>query len=287
MGVLPADYQAPLVPYIDIVELADLLGKRQTALLTGAGMSTESGIPDYRGPSSGRTARQPMRYQEFVNSAGARQRYWSRSTLGWPRMSSARPNDAHRAVAALQAMGHVTGVITQNVDGLHQAAGSSHVLELHGALSRVLCLDCGTVEARGHLQERLVAANPAWYRRSAELAPDGDVDLPEAVSKEFVVLPCQRCGGVLKPDVVFFGENVPAARVEAAYSVTDRAEALLVAGSSLAVYSGLRFVKRAVEAGKPVGIVNLGPTRGDELAALRVEGRLGDVLPQLVDALTQ
>jgi NAD-dependent SIR2 family protein deacetylase len=269
----------------DLDALADLLRGRRAVALAGAGMSTESGIPDYRGPETARRARNPMQARQFLAEPQARARYWARSMLGWPRIAAARPNDAHRALATLEQHEKLTGVITQNVDGLHQAAGSRRVVELHGALARVRCLDCGAHEPRRSLQERLHTANPDWHAHAAPLAPDGDADLEAALST-FRVPTCLACGsGVLKPDVVFFGENVPPPVVEAAWSLFDEADALLVVGSSLTVYSGFRFVRRAAERGIPVAIVNIGPTRGDEHAALRIDARLGDLLPRLATAL--
>ena len=257
-----------------------------TVVLSGAGVSTESGIPDYRGPDSPRRERAPISYQAFVGDATARQRYWARSSVGWPRFAAARPNPGHDALARLETTGHVQGVITQNVDGLHQAAGSESVVELHGALADVRCLRCGRRTPRTAYQRRLLQVNPGWPPASAALAPDGDAVLPDEATRSFRVPGCQRCGGILKPDVVFFGESVPRRRVDAAWDLFDRAEMLLVVGSSLAVYSGLRFVRRAVEQAHPVGIVNLGPTRGDAHARLRLQGRTGALLPKLAQMLT-
>ena len=265
--------------------LASLLRERRVVVLSGAGCSTESGIPDYRGEGSPRRKRSPIQYGEFVRSPEARRRYWARSALGWPRMAGARPNPGHRALARLEAGGAVRSVITQNVDGLHQAGGSRRVLELHGSLAHVRCLDCGGIEGRGELQERLLALNPGWEDRSAEPAPDGDAELPVRAVADFRVAVCLACGGVLKPDVVFFGESVPGDRVERAWALFGEAEALLVVGSSLAVYSGRRFTQRAEKEGLPVAVVNLGPTRADEVARVRVPGRTGEVLPRLADAL--
>jgi NAD-dependent SIR2 family protein deacetylase len=269
----------------DLRALADLLRDRRAVALAGAGMSTESGIPDYRGPETARRARNPMQARQFLSEPTARARYWARSMLGWPRIAAARPNDAHRALATLERSSALTGVITQNVDGLHQAAGSQRVVELHGALARVRCLDCGAHEPRTSLQERLHAQNPGWDAHTAPLAPDGDADLEAALST-FHVPPCLACDGVLKPDVVFFGENVPRPVVDAAWSLFDEADALLVVGSSLTVYSGFRFVRRAAERGIPVAIINIGATRGDDHATLRIDARLGDLLPRLATAMT-
>ena len=248
-------------------------------------MSTDSGIPDYRGPEGTLRRRAPMQYREFVHDPAARRRYWARSAIGWPRMAAVRPNAAHHAVARLEAAGRLAGVLTQNVDRLHQAAGSRTVLELHGSLAEALCLSCGRRESRGAVQQRFLAANPGWPPASAASDPDGDAELSEHAAESFVVPACAHCGGILKPDVVFFGESVPRPRVDTAWSMLAGAEALLVLGSSLAVFSGFRFVDRAARDGKPVAIVNQGATRGDELATMKVDGRLADVLPRIVEAL--
>jgi NAD-dependent SIR2 family protein deacetylase len=261
--------------------LADLLRDRRFVALTGAGCSTESGIPDYRGPGTRARARNPIQYRAFIHEPATRQRYWARSVLGWPRFSAARPNDGHRALATLEAA-RLTGILTQNVDRLHHAAGSSRVIELHGALAEVVCLRCGRLEPRDQLQARLELLNPGWSA-DAELAPDGDAELTAVDG--FRVADCLACGGVLKPRVVFFGENVPKPIVDEAFALLDGAEALLVVGSSLTVYSGFRFVRRAAERGLSVAIVNLGPTRGDPLADLLVDAPVGEVLPALVAAL--
>lgn len=250
--------------------------------LTGAGISTDSGIPDYRGPGS--VARSPMTYQDFVASAENRQRYWARSFLGRRRIVTARPNVSHTAVADLQRAGLVDAVITQNVDGLHQAAGSSGVVELHGALDRTVCLDCGDPGDRAGLDERLTAANPAFGADGLVHNPDGDVELPDELVARFAVVDCAGCGGVLKPDVVFFGESVRRGIVEHCFALVDGARSLLVLGSSLTVFSGLRFVRRAAANGIPIAIVNDGPTRGDPFATVRVNARLADVLPGLAAA---
>ncbi len=271
--------------------LLGLLRERSVVVLAGAGCSTESGIPDYRGPDGRLHSRKPMQYGEFVRSAEARTRYWARSAVGWGRVSRARPNAAHLALARLEAAGWARGIITQNVDGLHHAAGSRRVVELHGSLSRVRCLDCGTAVERSEHQRRLRELNPGWLRALEEgagrvrTAPDGDAELDAAAVDGFVVPGCRECGGVLKPDVVFFGENVPRETVDEAWGLFDEGEVLLVAGSSLTVFSGRRFVYRAVERNVPVVVLNLGPTRADEVAAVKVEGRLGQVLPALADEL--
>lgn len=267
--------------------LHELLEGRRTVVLAGAGCSTESGIPDYRGPEGVRKSRQPMKYQEFVRGESNRVRYWARSTVGWPRFAAARPNPAHFALARLEAAGAIEGIITQNVDGLHQAAGSRRVVELHGTLAQVRCLDCGEAISRSSYHERLLALNPGWLESldggSTELAPDGDAELPARAESSFRIAPCDHCGGVLKPDVVFFGENVPHDRIAEAWRLFEEGDALLVVGSSLTVYSGRRFIYRAEELGVPIGIVNLGPTRADDLAAVKVEGRVGEVLPRLAE----
>jgi NAD-dependent SIR2 family protein deacetylase len=265
--------------------LAALLRGRRLVVLTGAGCSTESGIPDYRGPGTRARARNPIQHREFLGKPEVRARYWARSLLGWPRFSAARPNAAHVALAALEREGRVLGLITQNVDRLHHAAGSQRVIELHGALARVRCLDCEALEARTQLQERLLALNPGFAERGAELLPDGDAELPVEAVRAFQVAGCARCGGTLKPDVVFFGDNVPPPTVEAAFALLEQGDALLVVGSSLAVYSGFRFLQRAADRHLPVGLVNLGECRGGELVDVRVEARAGEVLPRLVQAL--
>jgi NAD+-dependent protein deacetylase sirtuin 4 len=263
-------------------ELAGFLLGRRVLVLTGAGCSTESGIPDYRGPAGSLKKRRPVQFLEFVRQEEARRRYWARSLVGWRTFARAQPNAAHHALAELERRGTVVGVITQNVDGLHGAAGSARVVELHGSLHRVTCLSCGARLRRDELQEELERLNPASAGWGAELAPDGDAELsPEAV-RDFRVAPCPTCSGVLKPDVVFFGENVPPPIVERAWALFEGAEALLVVGSSLFVYSGLRFVRGAAERGLPIAIVNQGETRGDELARLRVDAACGEVLPALL-----
>ncbi len=265
----------------DVMRAAlDLLTDRPLVVLGGAGMSTDSGIPDYRGPGS--PARAPMTYQEFVAGPEAQQRYWARSHIGWGRMRRAEPNAGHRALAALDP----ELLITQNVDGLHEAAGSRRMVALHGRIADVVCLGCRETTSRAELHARLEDANPGFREEhlAAEIRPDGDVDLDDTA--RFVVPPCEACGGVLKPDVVFFGENVPPHRVERCYAAVDAlAEtggALLVVGSSLTVMSGFRFVRRAAKAETPVVIVNRGVTRGDELATYKLEVGCSDFLEALV-----
>lgn len=256
-------------------------------MLSGAGLSTESGIPDYRGPSGALRSRLPMTIAEFRRSPQARRRYWARSHIGWRRICAARPNAGHHAVADLQRAGMLRGIITQNVDGLHQAAGAQDVVELHGTLGRVVCLECGAGSAREELDERLGAANPdlAWDRVGS-CHPDGDVELADEQVTRFRLVGCECCGGdLLKPDVVFFGENVPRARVQHCLELVDGAACLLVLGSSLTVMSGLRFVHRARRAQIPIAIVNRGTTRGDPLADIKLDAALGEVLPGLVGAV--
>ncbi|TQJ50155.1 NAD-dependent protein deacetylase [Phycicoccus sp. SLBN-51] len=269
----------------DLDEFVDLLAGGDVLVLTGAGISTESGIPDYRGPDGKRRV-QPMQYSEFVGSSTARQRYWARSYVGWQRFSSAGPNAGHRAVASLQRAGVVGPVITQNVDGLHQAAGAAEVTELHGALERVVCLTCGDRTSRWDLDERMRQANPGYEVRSNEIRPDGDIALNALDVEDFVVPLCLVCGrDTLKPDVVFFGESVPKPVVEHCFTLTERARALLVLGSSLKVMSGYRFVRRAAAHGIPVGIITHGPTRGDGEATHRLDAPLGTTLTELVSRL--
>jgi NAD-dependent SIR2 family protein deacetylase len=264
--------------------VAALLERGDVLVLSGAGLSTESGIPDYRGPSGSLRKSLPMTYQTFVRDPLARQRYWARSQLGWRLIARAEPNDGHRAVAALQARGALSGVVTQNVDGLHQAGGAADVVELHGNLEQVVCLGCFGRTPRTELDDRLKAANGSWSAVASAVNPDGDVVLDEAAVASFRVVDCLGCGGVLKPDVVFFGENVPPPKVRHCYDLVGRSRSMLVLGSSLAVMSGLRFVKRAAGLGLPVAIVNQGWTRGDEHAAVRLDAPLGPTLTALVGA---
>jgi NAD-dependent SIR2 family protein deacetylase len=264
--------------------IAHLLRGRSWAVLTGAGISTDSGIPDYRGPTSVKAT--PMQYGEFVSSAEAQRRYWARSFLGWQRIGQARPNDGHKALVRLEAAGLI-GVITQNVDGLHAAAGSSMVINLHGEIAAVVCLDCGGRESRRTIQDRLAGLNPDLDEpptlEHAELRPDGDAVVREW--HDFALARCLTCRGRLKPDVVFFGEQVPKARVESAYRLVDDADILVVAGSSLTVMSGLRFVRHNAKHGKPVVIINRGPTRGDDLADIKIDGGCSETLTSLAREL--
>jgi NAD-dependent SIR2 family protein deacetylase len=264
--------------------LTGLVARGGVLVLTGAGISTESGIPDYRGPSSTARRASPMTYQTFTTDPVARRRYWARSHLGWGLIAGARPNAGHRAVADLQAAGLLTGVVTQNVDGLHQAAGARDVTDLHGRLDRVRCLDCDRLSDRGELHRRLTVANRGWHAVAGGVNPDGDVDLPDSALDGFRTVDCTACGGVLKPDVVYFGETVPPDRVAHCYDLLARSATLLVLGSSLTVMSGHRFVLRAARDGQQVAIVNQGATRGDRYAAVTVDAPLGQVLPTLVTA---
>lgn len=264
-------------------ELVSLLRGRRLAVLTGAGVSTDSGIPDYRSP--GRPARTPIQHRQFVGDALFRQRYWARSVVGWERFRLARPNQVHRALARLEEAGRVCGLVTQNVDRLHHAAGSRRVVELHGALAEVRCLACGAFESRDALQLRLRARNTWLVDHGEELRPDGDVELDGEAVLRFEVAPCVGCGGILMPNVVFFGGTVARPVVDEAMAHVESASALLVLGTSLAVFSGWRFVRRAAELRKPIAIVNLGPTRGDPQATMKLEESLGEIVPRLVDEL--
>ena len=244
---------------------------RRLFVLTGAGCSVNSGIPDYRDADGAWKRSPPVTFQAFMGREATRRRYWARSLIGWRRIGSARPNDAHRALARLEAMGKSEILLTQNVDRLHQAAGSEAVIDLHGRLDHVRCMSCDDVSPRQALQDRLEQLNSEWLALDAVVAPDGDADLDGVDFSSFAVPACPHCGGVLKPDVVFFGENVPRDRVEAAARHLDEADAMLIVGSSLMVYSGFRFVERAASAGKPVAAVNLGRTRADGLLTLKAE----------------
>jgi NAD-dependent SIR2 family protein deacetylase len=268
---------------VSLDDLRHLVGCGNVVVLSGAGLSTESGIPDYRGPTGSLRRHAPMTYQAFVGDPAARHRYWARSYLGWRQIAGARPNAGHAAVARLQDAGVLRGIITQNVDGLHQAAGARDVVELHGGLDRVVCLSCGEREPRTAIDGRLRAANPHFDAHVAAINPDGDAELDDAHLVDFRMVRCRLChGDLVKPDVVFFGENVPRERVDRCYALVEDASALLVLGSSLTVMSGLRFVRRAADLGVPVAIVNQGATRGDDLATVRLDGCLGSVLPELV-----
>lgn len=247
-------------------------------VLTGAGCSTASGIPDYRDSDGAWKRRQPITVQAFVGDGRQRARYWARSMIGWRSFAAAIPNEAHVGLARLEAQGKVTQLVTQNVDGLHQAAGARAVIDLHGRLDQVVCLGCGARQARAAWQRQLTQANPQWASLAARVAPDGDADLEGHDFAAFHVPSCLHCGGIVKPDVVFFGEAVPAARVAAAQAALAQADAMLVVGSSLMVYSGYRFARAAAEQGKPIVAINLGRTRADHLLADKIEAPCADVL---------
>lgn len=268
-------------------DVVDLLRGRKLAILTGAGISTDSGIPDYRGPDS--PPRTPMTYEQFVGDADFRRHYWARNHVGWRHVNRTHPNAGHFAVARMEERGLLTGLITQNVDLLHEEAGSRNVIDLHGRYDRVICLQCSRVISREHLAERLDDLNPGFVESVAgkvadiEIAPDADAVIEQ--TSHFVPAPCEFCGGVLKPEIVYFGENVPRERVDRAFAMVDEADALLVAGSSLAVMSGLRFVKRAVKDGKPVVVINRGWTRGDDLVTLKLQAGVSETLTELAERL--
>lgn len=272
-------------PNESIAALAARLSLGEVVVVAGAGMSTDSGIPDYRGPSGTLKTQKPMTIGEFLRSDTQRRRYWARSAIGWPFVASRAPNDAHVALAALEDAGLVTTVITQNVDGLHQRAGSRNVIELHGALRDVVCLECGDRSGRAEVQRWIDERNVGWDPGGLTVAPDGDVHLSSDLEGAFVVPTCPRCGGILKPDVVFFGEHVPSERVAAAYAAVDAARTILVLGSSLTVWSGFRFVERAARGGTLVAIVNRGATRADSLAQIRVDASLAPVMHELLHHL--
>jgi NAD-dependent SIR2 family protein deacetylase len=282
MRPAPLMNTAPATVPTDIETAATLLAGRRVVALTGAGISTDSGIPDYRGPDS--PPRRPMTYQEFISGPAAQQRYWARAHVGWGHVNRARPNAGHFALAQLQRVGIVVGLITQNVDGLHSKAGSPSVVELHGRISDVVCLGCRRTTARADVHRRLDALNPGYADRAGPAAPDGDAAVPE--TSGFRLVGCTGCGGALKPDVVFFGENVPRHRVSHCAALVDGADVLMVVGSSLQVMSGLRFVRRAARAGKPVLIVNRGPTRADDLATMHVDAGCSSTLEAIAAALT-
>lgn len=274
------------VGYAESPELVTVLAGRRVAVLTGAGLSTDSGIPDYRGPDS--PPSNPMTIRQFTSDPVFRQRYWARNHVGWRHMEDTLPNAGHRALAALEAASVVTGVITQNVDLLHTKAGSRNVINLHGTYAQVACLDCGSTMTRAALAERLEALNPGFIERAEAIgglavAPDADAVVADTAS--FHYLDCECCGGMLKPDIVYFGESVPKAVVAEAYTLVEGADALLVAGSSLTVFSGYRFVRHAAARGIPVAIVNRGSTRGDDLATVKVDGGCSELLALLADEL--
>ena len=258
----------PATSFIDIQNFIDR--HRRLFVLTGAGCSTRSGIPDYRDADGSWKRASPMTYQAFMGSEIARQRYWARSMVGWRHFAHVRPNDAHRALDSLEAMGRTEVLLTQNVDGLHQAGGSKHVIDLHGRLDQVRCMGCERRTPRGELQVEFDRLNPGWVDLQAVDAPDGDADLESQEFASFQVPPCRQCGGILKPDVVFFGENVPGDRRDAATRHVVQADAMLIVGSSLMVYSGFRLVQAAANAGRPTAAINIGRTRADDLLSLKV-----------------
>ena len=259
-------------------------GSTRLFVLSGAGCSTRSGIPDYRDESGAWKRKEPVRYQQFISGAEVRKRYWARSLVGWRLVDRAEPNDAHHVLASLEADGPVHYVLTQNVDGLHQKAGSRVVNDLHGRIDRVACLDCSASTSRHAFQQRLAADNPSFDALTAHYAPDGDADLDVDFSA-FCTPNCLSCGGTLKPDVVFFGESVPKPRVAEAMEAVDDSDAMLVVGTSLMVWSGYRFVKRAVEREIPVAAVNLGTTRADDDLTVKLEADCVEALPALAARL--
>jgi NAD-dependent SIR2 family protein deacetylase len=259
--------------------LVDFLGRhRRLFVLTGAGLSTDSGIPDYRDGDGEWKRTPPVTLQDFLAGERTRQRYWARGLIGWRRLSAARPNDAHRSLAALERRGKIERLVTQNVDGLHQAAGSRHVIDLHGRADVIRCMRCGSRSPRSELQAELIRRNPRFAGLDAAEAPDGDADLEDVDFAAFDVPSCESCGGLLKPDVVFFGESVPRERVAGAMAALDRADAMLIVGSSLMALSGYRFARAMAEAGRPIAAVNLGRTRADDLLALKITARCAEAL---------
>ena len=265
-----------------IAELRELLAGGRVFALTGAGVSTDSGIPDYRDEHGTWKGREPIQYRDFVASDAVRRRYWARSMLGFPLMASATPNAAHYAIAELSARGALSLLVTQNVDGLHHRAGcrDDSVVDLHGRLDQVRCLGCGALTDRAALQCELLARNPDFARASAVVKPDGDAELSDVDYQRFEIAACAACGGILKPHVVFFGENVPVERVKRSMAALEQAKLLLIAGTSLMVFSGFRFARAAARFGVPIAIVNRGVTRADELSVLKIEGNVGAILSE-------
>ncbi|MGJ9403003.1 Sir2 family NAD-dependent protein deacetylase [Arthrobacter sp. KK5.5] len=281
---------APQDPLTALAGIASMLSNGPVLLLTGAGVSTDSGIPDYRGPNGSLRRHRPMTFQEFQHDPAARHRYWARSFVGWRHMAKSEPNTAHHSVAELERLGLLSGVVTQNVDGLHVRGGSRVVVPLHGDLDTVMCLSCGFVEDRAELDTRLAVANPGFVERirldPALVNPDGDVTLDQAHVDEFTMVGCLSCGSVeLKPDVVYFGESVPVQRKADVRELEDKSTGLLVVGSSLAVMSGYRLVLDAEKSGKQIGIINGGPTRGDAKATWLWRTRVGPALDQLLSVV--
>jgi NAD-dependent SIR2 family protein deacetylase len=267
----------------ELAELKERLAAGGAFVLTGAGVSTDSGIPDYRDEHGAWKARAPVQYRDFTGSDAVRRRYWARSMLGFPLLDRAAPNAAHHALSLLEAREQLSLLVTQNVDGLHRRAGSRNLVDLHGRIDQVRCLGCGAITARAALQSELEARNPEFLRAqsSATIKPDGDAELSDADYQRFDVVPCAACGGMLKPHVVFFGENVPADRVTGSMAALERSRLLLIVGSSLMVFSGFRFARAAVRFGVPIAIINRGVTRADELAALKLRGNVGELLREL------
>lgn len=264
-----------------VVELRQRLAEGGAFVLTGAGVSTDSGIPDYRDDDGSWKARAPIQYRDFVGSEATRRRYWARSMLGYPYMARAQPNAAHHALSALEARGRLSLLVTQNVDGLHRRAGTRNLVDLHGRLDQVRCLGCSALTEREALQSELEARNPEFAQATATAKPDGDAELSDVDYQRFHVPPCAACGGLLKPHVVFFGENVPVERVTPSMATLERSRLLLIVGSSLMVFSGFRFARAAARFGVPIAIVNRGITRADELATLKLRGNVGELLTLL------
>jgi len=265
-----------------VAELKRLLARGGVFVLSGAGVSTDSGIPAYRDERGTWKGREPIQYRDFVTSEAVRRRYWARSMLGFPLMAAARPNGAHRALSELEARGAISLLVTQNVDGLHHRAGSQSVVDLHGRLDQVRCLGCGALTERAALQSELLARNLEFVRASAEFKPDGDAELGDVDYQQFEIVACRQCGGILKPHVVFFGENVPADRVTRAMTALEQAKLLLIVGTSLMVFSGFRFARAAARFGVPIAIVNRGITRADELSALTIRENVAEVLSEAI-----
>jgi NAD-dependent SIR2 family protein deacetylase len=277
-------HSGSIAPADGLTAAAEIIGRGGVVVLSGAGLSTESGIPDYRGPGGAYSRNHtPITYQLFRDDPRGRHRYWARSYIGWPMMRDMQPNAGHLSVAALESAGLVTGVITQNVDSLHHKAGSAAVIDLHGRLDTVMCMACGLRGSRVALHDRIASMNAGWEGAATRINPDGDVDLPETSVDAFVMVDCTACGGPLKPDVVYFGESVPPARVTDSYAMVDSASSLLVLGSSLHVYSGRRFVTHAHKLELPIIIVNQGETKADDLASVRINAALGETLTALTD----
>ena len=259
----------------------ELLADKPIAVLTGAGISTDSGIPDYRGEGTKKRARSPLQYKQFVSEETHRKTYWSRSILGWPKIRACVPNISHKILTKLEEQGRLTGLITQNVDRLHTKAGSKDVVELHGALAEVICLDCRRISERDVFQNRLLKMNPSWMPHVEGIAPDGDIDLKNADTSNFGIPACVSCGGVIKPHVVFFGENVVKDTLDKAWRIFHEAKVLLVVGSSLAVYSGYRFAKEAHKMGKPMVIINIGENRADDLSTVKIAKDIQNTLKNI------